>query len=183
LSLNISTVDAYTIIPSLLNGLARVANNTDPLKIHYSAISYKPFISLFNLTAADPINHPVTPFGNDKGGLVDYASAVVLEVYDDNSLKMLYKNGTKNFVEVPLNSSLNTVGGFTHALAVSFSISLSIFCLCIDRRFISLSVSTIPSNGATPVGITSIVAVLPSSAAPPLPTHPTSSPFPVARRL
>jgi len=111
----IGNIDAYTFIPSVLNGLSRVANASDPLKIHYSAISYKPFISLFNLTAADPINHPVTP--ENFGGIVDYASAVVLEVYEDNSLKARYKNGTHAFVDLALNSSLSTVSGFTAALA------------------------------------------------------------------
>jgi prostatic aicd phosphatase len=122
-----TSVDAYTIIPSLLNGLARVANTTDPLKIHYSAISYKPFISLFNLTAADPINHPVTPGG--FGGIVDYASVVVLEVYNDNSLKARYKNGTHDFVDLPLNSSLSSVAGFTAALAVRLSLTVHDFLL------------------------------------------------------
>jgi prostatic aicd phosphatase len=37
---------AYTII----NNFNRLANASDPLKLAYNAISYKPFISLFNMT-------------------------------------------------------------------------------------------------------------------------------------
>ena len=30
--------------------MQRIANASDPLKLHYSAIAYKPFLSLFNMT-------------------------------------------------------------------------------------------------------------------------------------
>lgn len=115
------TVDGYTILPSLLNALTQISSSSE-LKLHYSAISYKPFISLFNLTAADPIHNPITPTEDSFGGIVDYASAVVFEVHQDDSIKMLYKNGTKDFVEVALNGSLNSVSGFVSALTVSFSL-------------------------------------------------------------
>ena len=38
------------MIPSVVTALQRIANSTDPLKLHYSAIAYKPFLSLFNMT-------------------------------------------------------------------------------------------------------------------------------------
>ena len=38
------------MIPSVTTALQRIANSSDPLKFHYSAIAYKPFLSLFNMT-------------------------------------------------------------------------------------------------------------------------------------
>jgi prostatic aicd phosphatase len=34
----------------IINNFNRLANSSDPLKLVYNAISYKPFISLFNMT-------------------------------------------------------------------------------------------------------------------------------------
>ncbi len=45
-----SPVAARTMLPSILTAFQRIANSSDPLKLHYSAISYKPFLSLFNMT-------------------------------------------------------------------------------------------------------------------------------------
>ena len=38
------------MLPSVLTALNRIANSSDPLKLHYSSISYKPFLSFFNMT-------------------------------------------------------------------------------------------------------------------------------------
>lgn len=43
-------VAARTMLPSILTAFNRIANSSDPLKLHYSSISYKPFLSLFNMT-------------------------------------------------------------------------------------------------------------------------------------
>lgn len=43
-------VAARTMFPSILTAFQRIANSSDPLKLHYSSISYKPFLSLFNMT-------------------------------------------------------------------------------------------------------------------------------------
>lgn len=45
-------VAGRTILPSILEGFKEIANASQPLKILYQAISYKPFISLFNMTGA-----------------------------------------------------------------------------------------------------------------------------------
>ena len=47
---HILTVAFRTMIPSVLTAMQRIANASDPLKLHYSAIAYKPFLSLFNMT-------------------------------------------------------------------------------------------------------------------------------------
>ena len=43
-------VAGRTILPSIFDGMQRITNQSDPLKFLYEAISYKPFISLFNMT-------------------------------------------------------------------------------------------------------------------------------------
>jgi hypothetical protein len=108
-------VDGRTMLPSILGALQSIANNT--LKLHYSAISYKPFISIVNMTA-DP-SHPYT-YQDFAGGLNNYASAMVLEVYSNNSIVMKYKNGTTDdtFQVLPLNSNMNTVDGFVNSMEV-----------------------------------------------------------------
>ena len=46
------TVAIRTVLPSIFTSLTRIANASDPLKLALSEISYKPFISLFNVTQA-----------------------------------------------------------------------------------------------------------------------------------
>jgi len=81
------------ILPSILSGLNTIANASSPEKLFITAISYKPFLSLFNMTGAveqDPA----------LAALVDYAAAVVLEVHEPSSgsgepvVRFLFKNGT-----------------------------------------------------------------------------------------
>jgi hypothetical protein len=68
---------------------------------------------------ADP-SHPVG-YQDLGGGLNNYASALVLEVFANSSIQMKYKNGTSGgFTVLPLNSSLNTVNGFVQSLQVGF---------------------------------------------------------------
>ena len=45
-----ATVAFRAMLPSVLTAVQRIANASDPLKLHYSAIAYKPFLSLFNMT-------------------------------------------------------------------------------------------------------------------------------------
>ncbi|KAH8824810.1 histidine phosphatase superfamily [Flagelloscypha sp. PMI_526] len=86
----ISNIAARTMIPSILARLSQITTPSSGLKFAYSAISYKPFIGLFNMTGAvtqDP----------SLAGIVNYAAAMVLEVRDVNGEKyvqMKFKNGT-----------------------------------------------------------------------------------------
>lgn len=43
-------VAGTAMLPSILNAFQRIANSSDPLKLHYSAVAYKPLLSLFNMT-------------------------------------------------------------------------------------------------------------------------------------
>jgi len=43
-------VAARTLVPSFTEYIKRIVNSSDPLKFAYTASSYKPFVSLFNVT-------------------------------------------------------------------------------------------------------------------------------------
>lgn len=38
------------MLPAIIGGFQSIANASNPLKFVYEAISYKPFLSLFNMT-------------------------------------------------------------------------------------------------------------------------------------
>jgi len=105
----IGNIAGYTIIPSMISGLQAIANASNPLKIHYSAISYKPFISLFNMTAVSP---PTSNANDILSGIVGYASSMVLEVVNGTStngtvsVRMLFKNGTNDPNYLPLSGGV-----------------------------------------------------------------------------
>lgn len=102
------------MIPSVLSAVRRIANATDPLKLHYSSISYKPFLSFFNMTGL-VAEHALPPAigtpplhssshvtasanANVTSLSVNYAAALVLEVRqtgsDEPVLRLKFKNGT-----------------------------------------------------------------------------------------
>ncbi|KAI0761989.1 phosphoglycerate mutase-like protein [Trametes elegans] len=88
----IGNIAFRTMLPSVITAVQRIANASDPLKIHYSAIAYKPFLSLFNMTGV-VVDGAVPP------AIVDYAASVVLEVRQPASssepvLRFTFKNGT-----------------------------------------------------------------------------------------
>ncbi|KAJ7173054.1 phosphoglycerate mutase-like protein [Mycena crocata] len=92
----IGNVAIRTILPSIFLSLTRIANQSHPLKLaccSLNEISYKPFISLFNLTGAaerDP----------EIAGIVNYASVVSLELHKPAAgppmVAMKFKNGTSD---------------------------------------------------------------------------------------
>ncbi|CDO69268.1 hypothetical protein BN946_scf185042.g170 [Trametes cinnabarina] len=91
-STGIGNIAFRTMVPSVVNAIQRIANVSDPLKLHYSAIAYKPFLSLFNMTG-------VVADGALPPTIVNYAAAVVLEVRQPASssepvLRFTFKNGT-----------------------------------------------------------------------------------------
>ncbi|KAJ7727043.1 hypothetical protein B0H14DRAFT_2640984 [Mycena olivaceomarginata] len=74
------------------NALTRIANSTDPLKLAINSISYKPFISLFNLTEAAKANPEIA-------GIEHYNSLAALELHNfstggEPTLWLKFKNGT-----------------------------------------------------------------------------------------
>ncbi|KAI0772911.1 phosphoglycerate mutase-like protein [Trametes elegans] len=89
----IGNIAIRTVLPSIFTSLTRIANGSDPLKLALNEVSYKPFISLFNVTAASAADPSIA-------GIVDYASAVALELHapatsgDEPAVRMRFKNGT-----------------------------------------------------------------------------------------
>lgn len=112
----IGNIAIRTILPSIFTNLGRIANSTDPLKFALNQISYKPFISLFNITDV-PTGSP------DVFGIVDYASAVALEVRQPDSgeatVSLTFRNGTttdarllpifNNQTAVPISQFISTL--------------------------------------------------------------------------
>ncbi|KAI0683069.1 phosphoglycerate mutase-like protein [Earliella scabrosa] len=88
----IGNIAFRTMIPSVVTAMQRIANASDPLKLHYSSIAYKPFMSIFNMTG-------VVANGALPPAIVNYAASVVLEVRQPASssepfIRFNFKNGT-----------------------------------------------------------------------------------------
>ncbi|KAJ3491134.1 hypothetical protein NLI96_g916 [Meripilus lineatus] len=69
----IGNIAARTVLPSILTAFKRIANPFNALKFHYSSVSYKPFLSLFNMIGVNE-NGEIPP------AIVNYAAAVVFEI-------------------------------------------------------------------------------------------------------
>ncbi|KAH7885139.1 histidine phosphatase superfamily [Phlebopus sp. FC_14] len=113
----IGNIAGQTILPSILNGFADIAEPTNPLKLMITAIAYKPFISLFNMTGVAEANPQLA-------GIVDYASSAAFEVRRPSSggeplIRFNFKNGsdptftTYNFLsrtgDVPLSTFVDAM--------------------------------------------------------------------------
>lgn len=105
---NIGNIAGQTMIPGLLTDIQQIANSTNPLKIAYTAISYKPFLSLFSMWKSGE---------SLSNNIVDYASTIVIEVQTDNTLNFVFRNGTQGDFEpvqvlgsmqnLPINTFMN----------------------------------------------------------------------------
>ncbi|QRW17723.1 histidine phosphatase family containing protein [Rhizoctonia solani] len=74
----IGNIAGRTIIPDIVSSLNAFANDSQPLRFTYLSMSYKPFISLFNMTEVAS-EYP------SLQGIVDYASAVTFELRQPSS--------------------------------------------------------------------------------------------------
>lgn len=147
------------MIPSILNSIAQIADPTSGLKIAYSGISYKPFISLFNMTGAAEQNPQLA-------GIVNYASALVLEIRSSEFgpiVQMKFKNGTDDVrfnTYRFLGSGEDTVGvdKVKEALAVCHPfIYVPSAANAHVMVFLSHTLSTARKVGVMPVAIQRIV--------------------------
>jgi len=114
----IGNIAGRTILPSILEGFAQIADSSNTLKILYQEISYKPFISLFNMIGVAE-QYP------ELAGIVNYASAVAFEIRSSGSgpvIRFNFKNGTSenNFRtfnmfgasgDIPLATFVNHLSG------------------------------------------------------------------------
>ncbi|KAJ7126156.1 histidine phosphatase superfamily [Mycena epipterygia] len=88
----IGNIAGRTILPQILSELTSIANASDPLKLAYQSLAYKPFLSLFNMTG-------VTEQNPELAGIVSYAASVTLEVRQPSTggepvVRFNFKNGT-----------------------------------------------------------------------------------------
>ncbi|KAH8110498.1 phosphoglycerate mutase-like protein [Phellopilus nigrolimitatus] len=88
----IGNIAGRAMLPSIINGMDRIVNASDPLTFVFEAISYKPFLSLFNMTG-------VAETYPQLANLVDYASSAVFELRNsttpgDPLVRMVFRNGT-----------------------------------------------------------------------------------------
>ncbi|KAL5531847.1 hypothetical protein ACEPAF_5410 [Sanghuangporus sanghuang] len=108
----IGNIAGRTILPSIISGLQRIDNPNDPLSLVIQEVSYKPFMSLFNITE-------VTSRYPHLDGLPTFASALAFEVRDneegESMIRAKFKNGTSEFEpihmfghkdDIPLNELL-----------------------------------------------------------------------------
>ncbi|KAJ7175399.1 histidine phosphatase superfamily [Mycena filopes] len=113
----IGNIAGRTILPQILSEIASIANSSDPLKIAYQSIAYKPFLSLFNMLGAVDQTPALAE-------IVPYAAALALEVRQPSGggepvIRLNFKNGTGqdfatyNYLnttgDVPLSALLNHV--------------------------------------------------------------------------
>lgn len=102
---HIANIAGQAFLPPLLDGLNQAANASSGLKIQYLAVSYKPFMALFNMM---DLPSPLST------SLVEYASAAVFEVRDDDTVTFKFRNGTDgSFATYPL------FGGSSDSMALS----------------------------------------------------------------
>ncbi|KAF5382703.1 hypothetical protein D9615_002817 [Tricholomella constricta] len=130
----IGNIAGQAIVPSIVNGFKSILDESDPVKFVYHAISYKPFISLFNITkAADT--------APELAGIVNYAAAVALEARQSASgepfLRFKFQNGTDSDFKTyqVLGSStdvpLSTFMDYIEPLGIE---SLSEWCSACDNK-------------------------------------------------
>ena len=127
------------MVSSILDGVASIADSSDPLKIRYEGISYKPFISLFQMAGAVDANPQLAGIGwsfSSSPGLVahvalipvNYAAAIAFEVRSptdggEPTIWLQFKNGSEEatFTEYEFMGAKGVpMSTFVQTLAVSF---------------------------------------------------------------
>ncbi|KAL1744077.1 histidine phosphatase superfamily [Schizophyllum fasciatum] len=87
----IGNIAGRTVLPNILDGFASIVDESDATQFVYIGVSYKPFLSLFNMTQAAEMH-------SNLEAIVNYAAAVVFEVREtssgDHVLRFNFKNGT-----------------------------------------------------------------------------------------
>lgn len=116
----IGNIAGRGILPVIFEGLNDITNTSTPTKFYGVGISYKPFISLFNMTG-------IAQEQPDTAGVVNYAAALALEVRKDTvsqrySLSVLFKNGTDDADF----RTMNLTGGQSSVWLDDFQNSLSV---------------------------------------------------------
>jgi len=90
----IGNIAGQTILPSIIEGFNNITDPKTVRKFIVQAVSYKPFLSLFNMTGVAQMNPQLA-------GIVDYSSAAAFEVRQPSGggepvLRFKFKNGTSD---------------------------------------------------------------------------------------
>ncbi|CCF53247.1 hypothetical protein NDA11_007283 [Ustilago hordei] len=88
-SVSLGSIAGRGILNPLTEAISRVSNTSDSLKISVLAASYKPFFSLFSLFQMPAL----------RGKLVDYASAMVFEIHEDDSMRLYFRDGSSGSLD------------------------------------------------------------------------------------
>lgn len=100
-----------TILPHVLDALQGYADNSTTTLVTHLQISYKPFLSLFNMTNLAAATSPAFPYPD---AIVDYASAAIYELREKmdgsqgHDVRFLFRNGSSTsdeFTAYPLFGS------------------------------------------------------------------------------
>ncbi|EPT00307.1 hypothetical protein FOMPIDRAFT_1163334 [Fomitopsis schrenkii] len=97
----IGNVGFRTMLPGILNSFEQFQNASTGLKLSYYAISYKPFLGLFNMSG-------IVNDGQVPEAIVDYAGSTVLELRQPSGssepvVRLMFKNGTASTDYGPVN--------------------------------------------------------------------------------
>jgi len=117
----IGNIAGQTILPSIIEGFNNITDPGTARKLIVQAVSYKPFLSLFNMTGIAQMNPQLA-------GIVDYSAAAAFEVRQPSGggepvLRFKFKNGTSDegfttygFLnstsDVPVSTFINTLQPF-----------------------------------------------------------------------
>ncbi|TCD62095.1 hypothetical protein EIP91_007470 [Steccherinum ochraceum] len=108
----IGDIAGTAMLPTILTAFQRIANASDPLKLHYSAVAYKPLLTLFNMTG-------VVNTGQLPAATVNYAAGLVFEVRQpagssEPVIRFTFKNGTDDADFIAHNMSIPGFDGTTN---------------------------------------------------------------------
>lgn len=118
----IGSMPGRSMLPLLFDAFDSITNSSDPSKLRLVAISYKPFIGLFNLTGAAQDSPQLA-------GVVNYAAAAAFEIRKETTtnsytVTLQFKNGTDDADFVPYtmfgsSDPAYDLESFTNQLSVS----------------------------------------------------------------
>ncbi|TFY56646.1 hypothetical protein EVJ58_g7511 [Rhodofomes roseus] len=121
----IGNIGFRTMLPGILNSFKQFQNASTGLKLSYYAISYKPFLGLFNMTG-------IVNDGQVPQAVVDYAGTTVFELRQPSSgseptVRLLFKNGTAATEYSPVTMSFSGWNGAQSGTDVPLSTFVSAF--------------------------------------------------------
>ncbi|KAH9922608.1 histidine phosphatase superfamily [Fomitopsis serialis] len=114
-----------TMLPGILDSFEQFQNASTGLKLSYYAISYKPFLGLFNMTG-------IVNDGQAPQAIVDYAGTTVFELRQPSNsseptVRLMFKNGTSATEYSPMTMNFAGWDGAQSGTDVPLSTFMSAF--------------------------------------------------------